>query len=232
MKNSSLIFIICLALGFVVFQYFTWPQYNEYQLMSQKVKDLNANLEAVLAHKQETTNAYEKIVNGTFKYTDSYGQEKEVKYSDITVDGKKKNSVLESAIPDRSFVPALYNLYYTIAKSSGVEMDSIAMPQEAKKPRVSQQTTTNSGTQNTKNFDEKIFDMGMTYQTAEIKISGPYPRFRDFLKGIEESSRFVEVESIEFTMPQQRTTSAKDKVANIEDLFSFKVITRVYYMNK
>lgn len=228
MKNSSLIFIICLALGFVVFQYFTWPQYNEYQQMNQKVKDLNANLEAVLAHKQATTEAYEKIVNGSFKYVDSYGQEKEVKYTDTTIDGKRKNSVLESAIPDRSFVPALYNLYYTIAKNSGVEMDSVTMPQEVKKTKISSSKTGDQA----KTFEEKLLDMGMTYQTAEIKITGPYLRFRDFLKGIEESSRFVEVEDIEFTMPQQRVTSVKNKISNIEDLFSFKVVTRVYYMKK
>jgi Tfp pilus assembly protein PilO len=231
MKNSSLIFIICLALGFVVFQYFTWPQYNEYQLMNQKVKDLNANLEAIKKHETDTKDAYDKITNGSFKYQDSYGQEKEIKYADITIDGKKKNSVLEAALPDRAFVPALYNLYYTIAKSSGVELDSVDMPESSKKPRASTQPADKNSQPKPKTFEEQLYDMGITYQTADITIAGPYPRFRDFLRGIEQSARFVQIDSIEFSMPQQRSL-AKDKNINIEDLFTFKVSTKVYNMNK
>ncbi|HNZ84064.1 MAG TPA: hypothetical protein PKL98_02230 [Candidatus Pacearchaeota archaeon] len=219
MKNSSLIFLICVALTFIVFQTLAWPQYNEYKKLDAKVKDLNTNLSAILEHKKQTEEAYNKIMTGGFKYKDSYGQEKEIKYADITIDGKKKNSVLENALPDRMFKPALFNLYYTIAKSSGVEMDSISITESQKKRKVS-----NDGN----SYEDNISRMGVASSDVTLTVIGPYQRFRDFLKGIEQSSRFIEVQNIEFSMP----TKAKDKTKNIEDYFQFKLVTKVYYMNK
>lgn len=221
MKNSSLIFLICVALTFVVFQVFAWPQYNDYKRLNLKVKDLNNNLSAILEHKKQTEEAYNKIMTGGFNYKDSYGQEKEIKYADITIDGKKKNSVLENALPDRMFKPALFNLYYTIAKSSGVEMESIAISEPQKKRKISADGST---------YQDSIDRLGVASSDVTLTVIGPYQRFRDFLKGIEQSSRFIEVQNIEFSMPTK--TKDKNKSINIEDYFQFKLVTKVYYMNK
>jgi hypothetical protein len=52
--------------------------------------------------------------------------------------------------------------------------------------------------------------VGVGSESIVLTITGPYQRFRDFLRSIEQSSRFIEIENVEFFIPQ-KTVKDKDK---------------------
>jgi Tfp pilus assembly protein PilO len=100
---------------------------------------------------------------------------------------------IDSALPEGHNLANLMNYFQKSASKSGVTMKNISPALVA----------------STKSKEIKA-------SKVNLVLNGDYPSFKKFLSIIEKSSRLIEVESINFTTPE-------------EEIFTFNISTKVYY---
>ncbi len=219
MKNSNLIFITCVILSLIALYSFVTPEFEKYSNLKKEVSILEENLAKIQDHKESTKQAYKKISSGSFEYIKLNGAKDTVYYTE-DIDGERKNPIIDSAIPNQVRKAALFNLYYSLTKSSGVELDKILISKKASRSKSTSEINT----------QKALDDLGVKYDTLAITVVGSYDNFKRFIQNLEKSARFIKIDSIDFRAPNFNV--ARKNGERPENYFSFDLSTRVYSLKK
>jgi len=142
----------------------------------------------------------------------TYSQEYYSKLVEVDAGLKKYSaelSQIDSALPNDSFLPSLFNYLQKATAQSGLVL------KDAGSFNISV-----SGN------NPKIKDI-----TLGLEVSGPYSSFKNFLSTLEKSARLFETESISFTSSEKNQTTEGTggtvKTEEKQDIFNFSLSIKV-----
>lgn len=178
--NYILIIIVVCFIGVVIFgSNLLLPKFQEFRNLSKKIEEKRNEIK----YKQEY------FANLTETKTELGKYQAEL-------------SKIDSALPNDSFLPTLFNYLQKTTSQSGLvlkNLGSFTVSSSEKYP-------------------------GIKEITLNLGVSGPYPSFKNFLSTLEKSTRMIEIENISFSNSQERQTAT----TTTEDIFNFNLAIKAY----
>jgi len=181
--NYILVVIIVCFIGVIIFgSNFLLPKFQEFSGLRQRVEEKRNEIK----YKQEYFSNLTETKTELKKY-------------------EAELSKIDSALPDDSFMPSLFNYLQKSSSQSGLvlkDMGTFNISQSEKAPNLKE-------------------------ITLSLGVSGPYSSFKSFLSNLEKSTRMIEVESVSFSASQEQQTLEEGKQKE-KDVFNFNLILKVY----
>lgn len=126
-----------------------------------------------------------------------YYQEVSSQYQGVQGEFQNEIRIIDAALPDEKFTPELFHHFHqTLTGRSGLVLDGISIGKDVSK---------------------EISGTPIIYTDVSVTVQGTYQSFKNFLQSIEESERFIDLASFEFSVPEKDNAPMK-----------FNAVTRVY----
>jgi Tfp pilus assembly protein PilO len=192
MRLKTIIIALCLLLSIFISWQFIWPAYNNFQA-KQSVADV----------KQQEYNKLKDLVD---------------KLNELTKDYKTKaDSVdkLEQIAPPGKNIPELLNQFESLSAQSGMILHSIDFAEGAGAQAQAKQTVSpdQAAAQQNEAASAPVNELGIN-----IRVSGSYEAFKNFLTNIEKNLRLVDIQTLGFSVSGQQN-----------DLYDYSVSGKAYY---
>jgi Tfp pilus assembly protein PilO len=207
MRNKTFVAIFCFVAAIIVGWFFLIPIYGE-------VNGKNTELGV----QKEEISKMEKGLDRLGDLMDSYNKNKD-----------KADLVLQMA-PVGLDLPSILSQFETLSSQTGVILYSINAAADSGNSQA-QQASTQAIDDGTQAVDSGAPEqaVAMKSATVNLKISGTYESFKNFLAGLEKSSRLADVQTATFTAGSAGSDLSGSSSSGSGDVMDFDVSCKVYY---
>lgn len=122
-------------------------------------------------------------------------------------DHKEGLAKIENALPDNFSLPKLYNYL----QKSGAEHGLVVKKLDSEEIKSQSDQSNNSKATSTNGKNE------LKQKAINIKLSGSYSNFKDFIKEIEKSARLFSIESVSIETPKDLDEEVEEQIEELEE---------------
>ncbi len=188
-KQKTIIFLLFLLFVFLFSYFFLFPKYKNYQRLKREIFHLEKEIQTFQQYFQKLKEIYKKLK------------------------AKEESTKAELALPKNPDLPKILNFIQISTGENGLLLKEVSITQSVKSLEEESPSpeTTFSAEETTSQL--KIGEINL-----ELKISGNYSDFKNFLSDIEKSARLIQIENIEFSAPSK------------EERFEFKIRAKTFFL--
>lgn len=177
LKNPLLISGICLLLSMVLVLLLLWPKYQDIQILEEKIEWKETDLETQTVYFENLEN-----ISGRLK------------------EHQEQLSKIDSALPESLFLPEILNFIQYSASQSGLLLKDISSITTIIPSLSPQDLEAGFEGEEIDSVNNKVKETRIN-----LKFSGDYPSFKNFLLILEKSTRLFGFQDITFSRTEEST---------------------------